>query len=362
LAKSSDLTFSAPSDAREILRQPVRDRSAWRRDDVIADRSWLSELGTAEIADLEHAVSVAKQRRIPFSKMRKPDFPLSVLDPAFSRLTDELENGRGFAVLRGFPVQDHEIGDLELMAAGIAAHFGELIVQNTKGTLIDHVSDRGLSFDNIAVRGYTTNAELTPHCDSGDIISLLCVRPAKTGGINGLSSAMSIYNGILQNHPEYLDDLYEGFHYNLRGSGPPGEGLNVTRHRVPAYSYHKGKLSCRYNQKAIKTAEEIAGITPLTNQQKAAVDYVAELANSPELRFDLKLESGDLLMLNNHVVFHTRTAFTDHDDPGRKRLLLRLWINVANPRELTEAFADHYNTGPRQGPYVHQRNTDALNQ
>jgi hypothetical protein len=359
LARESNLAGSVSSDSNEILRQPVRDRSAWRRDDLIADRSWLYELNAAEIADIEHALSVAKQRRVPASQLRKADFPLSALGLTLSRITDELENGRGLVVLRGFPVGNHEIGDNELITGGISAHFGELIVQNTKGTMIDHVSDRGLSYDNVAVRGYTTNAELTPHCDSGDIIALLCIQAAKTGGVNGLSSSMSIYNEILRTHPEYLEDLYEGFHYNLRGSGPPGDGLNVTQHRVPTYSYHKGKLSCRFNQKAIKTAEEIAGITPLTQKQKAAIECVSELAKSPELRFDVRLEPGDLLLLNNHVVFHTRTAFTDHDDPAKKRLLLRVWINIDKPRELTAAFADHYNTGPRQGPYVHHSNTGA---
>jgi hypothetical protein len=210
--------------------------------------------------------------------------------------------------------------------------------------------DRGLSYTNIQVRGYMTRAELTPHCDSGDTVGLLSVRPAKSGGLSQIASAMSIHNEILRNHPELLEPLYRGFRHNIRGNGPKGEWENVTRHRVPVFSYHKGRLSSRFNLKAMLTAEELPDVEPLSDLERRAIAKVAELAMRPDLRLDAMLRAGDFQLLNNHMILHTRTAYEDYPEPDRKRFMIRAWVNMPNSRELEDAFADHFNTGPRQSP------------
>ncbi len=336
----------------KILDRPFDDRAVWTGREMAEDNAWLHILDDNEIRDLENAVSIVVDRGAGHENIGKQDFPLDALSSTLDRVKHDVDNDRGVFLLRGVPVEKYSIEEIELLYAGIAAHLGRRIVQDSRGSLIDHVCDKGLSYNNIGVRGTATNAHLTPHCDSGDLVVLLCVRPAKSGGRNILSSTGKIYNKILENHPEYLMVLHNGFHYNIRGSGPPGKWQNITKHRVPVFSFHKGKLSCRYNQKAIKTAEQLDGVEPLTELEKAAIDYVAEVANSPDVRFELQLKIGDILFLNNHCVLHNRTEFEDHKEPELKRLLLRLWLNLDGARELTSEFADHYNTGPREGPFV----------
>lgn len=339
----------------EVLKQPVTDRSAWTAADVQNDNSWLFEIDHAEAAEIIKALDVAKQNGVTVTSVTPADFPLS--DKFVSRIDSMqtfLDNDRGFCVLRGLPISGYSVEDIEMMYAGVTSHFGTKIYQDTSGTLIDHVKNRGASYSDIAVRGYTTNAQLTPHCDSGDLVVLLCVNPAKSGGLNNVSSTMSIYNEIFKENPEYLDVLYKGFQYNIRGNGPVGEFQDITAHRVPVYSYHKGKLSARYNQKAIKTAPELPGVEPLSELEIKAIDRVAELANRDDLRFDFMLQSGDIAFLNNYLVFHNRGAFEDWEEPEKRRLLLRQWVNLHNGRELTEDFADHYNTGPKLGPAQHE--------
>ena len=41
-------------------------------------------------------------------------------------------------------------------------------------------------------------------------------------GESMIASAMAIYNEILASYPEYLDALYTGFHYDVRGEGVTG--------------------------------------------------------------------------------------------------------------------------------------------
>ncbi|MEM9254950.1 MAG: TauD/TfdA family dioxygenase [Pseudomonadota bacterium] len=325
---------------------------AWSREALSDDTSWIYQLDDTEIRVIDEAVRTLTGLDIRHQDVTAEDADLGDFRQKIDLIVDQIENGRGLALLRGVPVEGKSIEELELMYAAISSHLGRSIVQDTKGTLIDRVENRGASYADISVRGYTTNAKLTPHCDSGDIVSLLCVRPAREGGVNTISSSIAIYNEILRQHPEMLEPLEMGFHYNIRGNGPPGEFVDITAHRVPVYSYHAGRLSCRFNEKAILTSEQLPGVPPLTAMEKAAVHKVAELSVRPDLGFDILLDSGDLLLLCNHSVFHTRDSFEDWEDPAKGRLLLRKWINICDGRELTFEFADHYNTGPREGPFV----------
>jgi hypothetical protein len=337
----------------EILNTRLVSPTVWYAKDAADEAAWLRPVSPEDQLELLAALQVAKDRRCTIENISKVDFPLPGYSKKLRKISRDIDERMGFCVLRGIPTRDLSLGDIELLYAGLTSHLGSKINQDTQGTLIDHVRDRGLSYTDIRVRGYTTNAELTPHCDSGDLVGLLCVRPAKEGGMNNISCSMAVFNELVGDHPEYLEPLFRGFYYNIRGNGPIGEYQDITSHRVPVYSYHKSMLSCRYNQKAILTAEELPNSERLTDLEKAAINCVGELAMREDIRFDARAEAGDLMLLNNHTVFHNRDGFTDYPEPERKRLLLRQWINLEVARELTFEFADHYNTGPRMGPAIH---------
>lgn len=337
----------------EILDGKVTDGTIWYARDLQENTSWLHAIAAEHQQEILEALEYAKEQGCTVASIKKENFPLPTLGGLLSQMQYELDKGYGFSVIRNVPIAGLRIEDIELLYSGITAHFGEKFNQDTKNTLIDHVADRGGDYTDISVRGYTTNAQLTPHCDSGDLVVLLCVRPAKEGGLNNISCTMAVYNEIVENHPEYLEPLYKGFHYNIRGNGPLGKYKDITAHRVPVFSYYDNMLSCRYNQKAILTAEELPGVEKLTQLEKDAINYVTELAMRDDIRFDVHLEAGDIAFLNNNTVLHNRGSFRDYDEPEKKRLLLRQWVNLENARALEDEFADHYNTGPRRGPAIH---------
>lgn len=336
-----------------MLNGKVKDGTIWYAKDMKDNTSWLHPITAEQQQEITDALKIAKAKGCTVQSVTKEDFPLPHFGKLLAQMQTELDKGYGFSVLRGVPIEGLDINDIELIYSGVTAHFGQKFNQDTQGTLIDHVTDRGGDYTDISVRGYTTNAQLTPHCDSGDLVVLLCVRPAKEGGLNNISCTMAVYNELVENHPEYLEPLYNGFHYNIRGNGPIGDYQDITEHRVPVFSYYEDMLSCRYNQKAMLTAEELPGVEALTKLEKEAINYITELAMRDDIRFDAQLESGDIAFLNNHTVLHNRGSFTDYDEPERKRLLLRQWVNLEGARRLTDDFADHYNTGARKGPAIH---------
>ncbi len=345
------MTQSSPQPVR--LDGPVGDRSAWRGVDFANDDSWIYRLSQAEIDDLDGALGRVTEAELPPLEFTRDAFPLPVFGAGLAGILEELENGRGFALLRGIPVERYDEPSLYRLYWGIAVHLGDMISQNAKGDLIGRVEDQGVDILSVNARGYTTNAELHPHNDSSDIVGLLCVRRAKEGGESMIASAMAIYNEILAQHPEYLHALYDGFHYDVRGEGVTGQSNEVTRNRVPVFSYFDGRLSCRFNKRAIETAATKMG-QPLTALEQAAIDTVARLTLDPAMRHDMSFQPGDMQLLNNHMVLHARNGFADWPERERRRLLLRLWVNrrEGEGRQLAPDFATRYNTGFRQGVAV----------
>ena len=68
------------------------------------------------------------------------------------------------------------------------------------------------------------------------------------------------------------------------------------------------------------------GHVQLSDRELEALDYLEAVTERPDVRFECMLEPGELCINNNCLLLHERSAFMDADDPGQKRLLLRLWL------------------------------------
>ena len=331
------------------LLTPVTDRSAWKGADLSADRSWHYSLDRHHIDEIVTLVDELREsgRRPPM--ISRDDLSVPALAELLSLVRQKIESGFGVARIVGLPADDFDIADLETVFWALGLLLGQPVSQNSAGQCIAHVVDRGVSYDQANARGYTTRAELVPHCDAGpDFTGLLCVHPAKSGGESSLASSTSIYNEILNRHPEYLDDLYRGFYHDLRGEGPTGSLEELTNHPIPVFSYFEGQLSCSFNSKSMEQANDKLGVA-YTELQAAAVDCVLNLARDPKIRHDMVFEAGDIQFVNNHTILHSRNAYEDFEEPGHRRRLLRIWIAQPECRVLDSLLADRFNTGPRGG-------------
>ena len=335
----------------EILKKPVTGPSAWKSAELAADPSWIYPLSPADIAELEAAVETVRENGLALYEFGAEDFPLPGLAATIEAVIDQLENGRGCALIRGLDASRYDGETLKTLYWGLGSHLGEPVSQNDRGHLISRVTDSGRDYQSNNIRGYTTNSRIAPHCDPADTVGLLCAHPAKKGGESEISSAMTIYNEILAGHPEYLEPLTRGFHFDLRGEGVTDDPDEVTFNRVPVFSYFGGRLSCRFNTRTIPDGQRKFG-KPLDGLALEAVEAVTELAMRDDIRFDLAFREGDIQLLNNYMILHARAGFEDHPEPERRRNLLRLWVNLHDGRKLAPEFADRLNTGPRGGIHI----------
>jgi len=150
-----------------------------------ADKSWIYTLSPAEVAEIRAAVATALATGKPLESIARADFPLANLAGRLAMLGEELENGRGFEMWRGLPVEDWSLEERSIAYWGLGQYLGDAVVQNARGELFGHVRDPTAGADpqtNANTRFYHTNRAAPFHVDGADIVGLMCVRTAKAGG------------------------------------------------------------------------------------------------------------------------------------------------------------------------------------
>lgn len=344
MTESTAETGTAPAAVRRFPEghyRPVTDRSAWLHTDVADGRDWMLNFTAAELDELDKAMRANMER--PVEAITRTTFAMPTLSARLDAIAREVNHGRGFALLRGFPSERYTEAECRVALVGVGAHLGHLISQNMYGETICSVRSTGRKLGEPGVRGYDTDSELRYHNDECDIIALMCLQPAKTGGLSSMVSSASVFNAMLRDCPEHLEQLFEGYIFSLMGEERPGVGPN-SDHRIPIFSWRDGKVSCRFTLNTIYQANKLTGI-PLTEREQSALDAVLATARRPELKVDFQLEKGDIQFANNLSTLHSRTSFVDYEDRAQWRHLLRLWLASNDPRPLAPEFEERFNDG-----------------
>ena len=288
----------------EILTTPLPAPAAWRGDELTDTDAWQYTLSRADVAVLDEALAYVSARGLTFPDFGQDDFPLAGLAPLLADVAERLENGLGFMLLRGLPVERYSEQELRTVYYGLGLHLGKPVPQNPNGDLLGRVRNVGDLRDK-QTRVYETNAYLPYHTDPSDVVGLLCVRPARQGGLSSLVSVASVYNRMLETFPEYLGLFYRHVYYAHLGEDLPT--------RTPLFSYYAGKFTCRYLRQYIELGHEVMGV-PLSPVEVAALDRFDAIAAEPGMRLDMMMEPGDIQFANNYMILHSRTAFEDHED------------------------------------------------
>jgi hypothetical protein len=188
-------------------------------------------------------------------------------------------------------------------------------------------------------RGYSSNADLDFHTDSSDIVFLSCFNKAVSGGKTIVSSSMAGHDVMVREYPDQAKWLYEPIAFSRQGEQAPDEGPYVMQ---PVFSERNGKWFGRWNWNRVRSAQKIEGAPQLKAEHYAALEQFDRVMRRPDIAFEMWLEPGDVQIINSHVTLHSRTEFTDHDDPDQKRLLYRLWIAPPDSEPLPECWRDLY--------------------
>ena len=318
----------------------IEGAQSWYGPDLAGhSEQWSITLTSADVAQIETALAQVKTK--PILEIAAADFPVPGLTPRLETIKQEVLHGRGFFMVRGLPIERYDVADAARIFWGLGAQWGEAVSQNGKGHVLGHVKDLGLDYSKPETRGYQTSARLPYHTDSSDIVGLLCLQKSKSGGASSLVSTTTVYNEMVKRRPDLAAVLTQPVYRTRWGEVPEGR---KPYYGTAPFSIVNGRVICTYVRSATRKAQLMDVVPRITPEQDEAMDLFDALANDPALHLDITFEPGDMQWVCNHSIAHSRTAFEDFPEPGKRRHLLRLWLACEDGPDLPSAF-----TGEHQG-------------
>ncbi|MGE4239799.1 TauD/TfdA family dioxygenase [Ramlibacter sp.] len=312
--------------------RPITGPFVWHGKDMEKrSEAWTFTVTPAEVEELDRAIRGVLARGLELHQTRPSDFPLPMLGPRLKKVAHELEHGRGFVLLRGIEGERYSDEWARYAVWGVGAHLGIPVSQSKNGELLGEVTDVGVKLHTPTSRGYRTKEHLRFHTDHADLVLLYCARKARTGGLSRVISSVDIHNEMLKRRPDLLPLLFEDYYFSRQGEEGPGQGPWYAK---PVFSIRDGFFSNQYSRSFVESAQRFPEVPRITPAQDEALDLLAQIAD--ERCLEMEMQPGDIQILNNHVTLHSRTSYEDHEEPGKKRLLYRLWLSTPDNRPLDE--------------------------
>jgi Taurine catabolism dioxygenase TauD, TfdA family len=312
---------------------PVEGLGAWLGSRIDYRAEGMHVLSTDEITEIDAALRHLRSLgEIDFPEITPSTFPLPTLGGFLAQLGEDLRVGRGFLLLRGLPRERYSFDDIARIYVGLGAHIGQLLPQSYLGELLGNVLD--VSDIEHQARGYHAGGAQRMHTDTCDIVSLLCLRAARSGGISRIVSVAAIHNRLLETRPDLVETLYGEYVFRrMELDAEFGDGRLVKR--VVIFSRASGEFSCNVSGSYPRRAMD-AGDAVMTPLQIEALEEMARISSSSEFYLDMNIGEGDIQFLNNRILLHGRTGYEDWPEVARRRHLMRLWLRVPSWPELPE--------------------------
>lgn len=293
-----------------------------------SESAYIVTVPSAVREQAEAALVTIRRNGMGIDDVEQEDIRLPALIDVVADVHARLDRGPGFVILRGLAFDSFTEADCEIATWGVGNYFGRPVRQGLKKDrrLFTVTNHQGAYQDPTRI-GATTQLS-HPHTDNGcleprppDYVLLACHRQAKSGGESTIVSAYALHEAFARRRPDLLPLLYRPFHFlpPKLHAWPSGPNTIVK----PIFETDGSTLHVHYARVMVEPGMELAG-TPLTSDQRAALDLLDELLTDPALVSTCRMQTGDALINNNRSTLHGRLAY--QDDPQSPRNLKRLWL------------------------------------
>ncbi|MES2319417.1 MAG: TauD/TfdA family dioxygenase [Pseudomonadota bacterium] len=297
--------------------------TVWRGAELVRQGRWSYQLGAEELAALAAAIATMRASGRKLEEIGLDLVRSAVLEATARTWLTELNAGRGFIFARGLDQLSCSDDDAARAYWALGLHMGTAVPQSKDGELLGHVRDIGADPADSKIRLYKTRKKQDFHVDGSDIVGLLCLKRAQSGGLSRIVGSMTIYNHIAANRPDLLPALFAPMHWDIAADAPPGHPPTI---QMPICSTVNGHLRFFYIGWYIRNAQQYPDVPRLSGAQEELLALIESCANDPANYLDMDFQPGDMQFLKNSVILHSRTEYDDAEQPELKRHLLRLWL------------------------------------
>ncbi|KAL0097770.1 hypothetical protein J3Q64DRAFT_1812614 [Phycomyces blakesleeanus] len=294
---------------------------------------WIYYLTEDDIKDIDSGLKHFNSLNLPLIEIKETNFPLGNFTKIIKKHQEDFFKGTGFGLLRGFPITKYDRKDQAAIFMGIGSYIGTLKPQNAKGHVLGHIKDLTTgsttksvyNVDDPTTRIYATRKAQPFHADGTDIVALLCLSEGESGGLSSVISSHTLYNRLSDLRPDIVELLKQAWLWDKKGEHGPNEAPYLA---APPIVFHKDHLFTFWGPHFYETVTRFPGVT-VEAEKFEAMEYVQKLCEREAL--NMRLEVGDIQLVQNYQLLHARTAYTD--SPEKTRHLLRLWLMV-NDRDV----------------------------
>ena len=311
----------------------------WMADELNADKSWIFEIDAAARTHLLRMVKQVFDADKDLFDYARADFDLGPAAALVTAAFNEAKNGRGLALIRGLPREGLSEQEFKLLSWAIGQNMGVGRPQGKASQYMSEVRNVGTDYRSATGRGYSSSAKLDFHTDSADVVGLSCFNQAVSGGMSMVTSSISAYLAMQKEAPDLLEFLHQAVHFSRQGEQSEDEAPSYPH---PIFDEAEGRLFSRWNRNRVTAGQKLDGVPRIGQQHLQALEHFDALLRRPDLMYTMTLQAGDMQLLNSHVNLHARTDFVDHEEPGRKRLLFRLWLATPDSVRLPESWRVQY--------------------
>jgi len=300
---------------------------------------WTHVFSEAELEELSVAADNFISHGHPLTGINPANFALPTMTASLRAMRNELLNGKGFILYKGFPVAAWGPHKCAIAYLGLGTYIGYPVSQNGRGHILGHVKDLGEDSTQIdKVRIYRTNARQFFHADDGDVVGLLCIARAEEGGESDVACVHRVWNILQEEHPDVAELLTQPvWYFDRKGEVSRGEEpylrtavfyLETPDGQNPGAEQ---RVYCKWDPYYVRSLTRFSDkgvIPPLSPAQVRALETLEQVCH--RVRLHMVLEVGDIQFVANSHILHARTAYRDYapDSGMPRRHLMRLWLST----------------------------------
>ncbi len=328
--------------AAKVMEQPLKNTPytekltgplAWRADDL-ADGAWLFSLDGDCLGELDRVLAHLRRHPLMTVLLDPADFDMPECQRVMGNVRQALDGGCGFALVDRMPVDDMSKEEAKALYWILSSMVSRPVAQKLDGTMLYDVHDTGAqAAPGSGIRPDKTNIDLTFHNDNAynnpmpDYVGLLCLKPAKSGGLSRVMSFETAYNALLDRHPAAIERLYAPFPFDRQKEFFPGDPETIS---APIFENGPG-LNARLGLHQIRNGYAMTEAR-MDDEAAKAIAALEDVFSDIALQFTFMMEAGQFQFVNNKVIGHSRTRFEDFETEEERRHLVRIWMRDGGDR------------------------------